>query len=58
MGTRHANIIFRAKVIADAPEAEIEELMRHTDTVAEIQNTLRAATTVTLIEVESVSAAK
>ena len=40
------------------PEAEIEELMRHTDTVAEIQNTLRAATTVTLIEVESVSAAK
>ena len=53
-----SNIIFRAKVVADAPEAEIEELMRHTDTVAEIQNTLRAATTVTLIEVESVSAAK
>lgn len=57
-GDPASNIIFRAKVIADAPEAEIEELMRHTDTVAEIQNTLRAATTVTLIEVESVSAAK
>ena len=33
------NVSYRAKVTAQASEAEIRELMRHTDTVAEIQNT-------------------
>src|SRR6476646_2561943 len=43
-GDGASNVIFRAKVTADAPEAEIDDLMRYTDTVAEIQNTLRAMT--------------
>jgi organic hydroperoxide reductase OsmC/OhrA len=49
-------LTYRAKVVADASEDEIRELMRHTDTVAEIQNTLRTATPVTLGEIEAVTA--
>lgn len=48
------NIVYRAKVTAQASKEEIQKLMRHTDRVAEIQNTLRAGITVTL---ESVDAA-
>jgi organic hydroperoxide reductase OsmC/OhrA len=50
------NVTYRAKVAAQASEAEIRELMSHTDRVAEIQNTLRVGTPVTLsgIEVSSV----
>jgi uncharacterized OsmC-like protein len=54
-GDGASNVIFRAKVTADAPEAEIDDLMRYTDTVAEIQNTLRAMTPVTLTSIEAVS---
>jgi organic hydroperoxide reductase OsmC/OhrA len=54
-GDGATNVIFRSKVTADAPEAEIEELMRYTDTVSEIQNTLRAHTPVTLTSIEAVS---
>ena len=32
-------ITYRARIVADASEAEIQELGRYTDTVAEIQNT-------------------
>lgn len=54
-GSVAENITYRATVEAEAPEADIEALMRHTDTVAEIQNTLRLGTTVTLAEIHAVS---
>ncbi|HEX6772108.1 MAG TPA: OsmC family protein [Acidobacteriaceae bacterium] len=43
-------IRYRANVDADAPREEVLALMRHTDTVAEIQNTLRAGTPVMLTD--------
>ena len=48
------NVTYRAKVVAHADESEIRELMQHTDTVAEIQNTLRVQTPVTLEDIEAV----
>jgi len=45
-GAKH--ITYSASVTADAPEPAIAELMRHTDTVAEIHNTLRQSTPVVL----------
>src|SRR5687767_185552 len=45
-GKPASNIVYRAKVKADASEAKIRELMLHTDTVVEIQNTLRIGTPV------------
>jgi uncharacterized OsmC-like protein len=48
------NVTYRAKVAAQASEAEIREMMKFTDTVAEIQNTLRIATPVVLTEIEAV----
>ena len=50
------NVTYRAKVFAQAGEDEVRELMKFTDTVAEIQNTLRMETPVVLgdIEVEKV----
>jgi uncharacterized OsmC-like protein len=47
-GKPASNIVYRAKVNANASEEEIRELLRHTDTVAEIQNTLRVGTPVKL----------
>ena len=49
------NITYRAKVTAQAGEAEIRELMLHTDRVTEIQNTLRAGTPVVLDGIEVVA---
>lgn len=46
-------IRYRASVDADAPREEVLALMRHTDTVAEIHNTLRASTSVVLTECEA-----
>jgi len=46
------NVTYRAKVRAKASEAEIQTLMKHTDQVAEIQNTLRVETPVRLSQVE------
>jgi uncharacterized OsmC-like protein len=43
------DITYRAQVLANASEEDIEELMRHTDAVAEIHNTLRRASSVTLV---------
>jgi uncharacterized OsmC-like protein len=40
------------EVKADASRQDILDLMRHTDTMAEIQNTLRAATPVALSDCE------
>ena len=49
------NVSYRAKVTAQASEAQIRELMSQTDRVAEIQNTLRHGTTVTLGGLEAVT---
>jgi uncharacterized OsmC-like protein len=51
-GEPATNVTYRAKVFSSASEEEILELMKFTDTVAEIQNTLRVANTVTLSQVE------
>jgi uncharacterized OsmC-like protein len=48
------NVTYRAKVTAAASEEAVRDLMQHTDTLAEIQNTLRAGTPVTLSRVEVV----
>ena len=46
------NVTYRARITGKATAAALEDLARHTDTVAEIQNTLRAGATVNLSEVE------
>src|SRR5574338_1304185 len=48
------NVTYRAKVFAQAEESEIREMMKFTDTVAEIQNTLRNGTNVILGEIQAV----
>jgi uncharacterized OsmC-like protein len=50
------NIVYRAKVVADADEQEIRELMKFTDTVVEVQNTLRIEMPVVLIDIEVLKA--
>ncbi|HEY0702050.1 MAG TPA: OsmC family protein [Candidatus Acidoferrales bacterium] len=52
-GEAARNISYRAVVAASAPRAEILELMRHTDSVAEIQNTLRKGLPVVLAQCEA-----
>ena len=47
------SVTYRAKIDAQASEAEIRELMQYTDTVAEIQNTLRMGTPVVLADIEN-----
>jgi uncharacterized OsmC-like protein len=54
-GEPASSVCYRVKVIADQNEAGIRDLIRHVDTLAEIQNTLRVPTPVTLNEVEVVS---
>jgi len=49
------NLTYRAKVVAQASEEAIRELMHHTDQVAEIQNTLRVETPVRLGLIEAVA---
>ncbi len=49
------NVTYRARVTAQASEADIRELMNHTDRVAEIQNTLRLGTPVTLAGIEVIT---
>jgi uncharacterized OsmC-like protein len=51
-GEHAKNVTYRAKVFAQANEEEIRELMRFTDTVAEIQNTMRIETPVVLTQIE------
>ncbi len=46
------NITYSAKLSGDAKESDILELMKQTDALAEIQNTLRIATPVTLNSIE------
>lgn len=49
------NVVYRAKLAAQASEEEIRELMHFTDTVAEIHNTFRIETPVTLSQIEAIS---
>jgi len=49
-GESAENITYRASVKAQGIEREVLDLMRYTDTVAEIHNTLRRATPVVLTE--------
>ena len=49
------NVKYQAKVFAQASEEEIRDLMKYTDTVAEIQNTLRIGTPVDLAGIETVN---
>jgi organic hydroperoxide reductase OsmC/OhrA len=46
------NVTYRAKITGKGSAAELEALVRHTDTMAEIQNTLRGGASVILGEVE------
>jgi organic hydroperoxide reductase OsmC/OhrA len=46
------NVSYHAKITGKATAAELEALARHTDTVAEIQNTLRGVTPITLDKIE------
>jgi uncharacterized OsmC-like protein len=46
------DVSYRAKVEARASEKEIRDLMTHTDRIAEIQNSLRLGTKVTLAHVD------
>jgi uncharacterized OsmC-like protein len=55
-GSVAEGIEYDATVRARAPEAEIVALMRHTDTVAEVQNTLRRGTPVVLVRATAIDA--
>ena len=46
------NVTYHAKVFAQANEDEIREMMKFTDTVAEIQNTMRTETPVILTQIK------
>lgn len=50
-GEAARNVTYRARIAARGSEAELRELLHHTDRVAEIQNTLRVGVPVTLAEV-------
>jgi uncharacterized OsmC-like protein len=47
-GKPASNIVYHVKVHANANDEKLRELILHTDTVAEIQNTLRLGTPVRL----------
>jgi uncharacterized OsmC-like protein len=52
-GAAASNITYRASVDAKATDQAVLELMRHTDRVAEIHNTLRQSTPVFLAECQA-----
>ena len=49
IGLAATNVRYRASVTSTAPDSAIAELLRHTDAVAEVHNTLRAGTSVQLV---------
>ena len=49
VGLAAKNIRYRARIDSSAPLARIEELLRRTDTVAEVHNTVRAGVAVSLV---------
>lgn len=52
---RAQNVTFAVEVEADATEAEISDLIRHTDRVAEIPNSLRLGTDVKLASFKAIA---
>jgi organic hydroperoxide reductase OsmC/OhrA len=55
-GSAASRLSYRVSVRADAPESAISDLIRHTDLVAEVHNTLRLGIPVVLESFEAVSA--
>jgi len=55
VGEPARNVTYRASVTARVDETQIRELMRHTDRIAEIQNTLRMGVPVNLAEIKAIS---
>jgi organic hydroperoxide reductase OsmC/OhrA len=49
IGLAATNITYSAKVTTDAPDDLVAELLRQTDAVAEIHNTVRSGVAVTLV---------
>ncbi len=49
------NVVYRARVTAHGDEDAIRSLMQYTDQIAEIHNTLRRATPVTLAQLDIVA---
>lgn len=49
VGLAATNIVYRARVESPAPKADIEELLRQTDAVAEVQSTVRAGAEVSFV---------
>ncbi|CAG1008973.1 hypothetical protein BURK1_03599 [Burkholderiales bacterium] len=47
IGIAATNISYRARIVSTASHADIDALLRRTDAVAEVQNTLRAGAKVT-----------
>ncbi|MGV3560841.1 OsmC family protein [Larkinella arboricola] len=47
-GEPGSNFQYKARVSSDAPPAEIDALIRHTDQIAEVHNTLRNGLNITL----------
>lgn len=47
------NITYTSSIEGSASQEDLLALMRHTDTVAEIQNTLRSSVPVTLVQVDA-----
>lgn len=54
-GEPASGVTYQAKVVAKGTEEEIRELMTYTDQVAEIQNTLRVETPITLSKIDIVA---
>lgn len=52
---RAQNVRYSTRVEAEAPEDEILELIQHVDDIAEVHNSLRAASSVELLEAEAIS---
>jgi organic hydroperoxide reductase OsmC/OhrA len=49
VGLAATDIRYRARVSSPAPPAAIEDLLRRTDAVSEVHNTIRAGASVTLV---------
>jgi len=50
IGLAATDIRYRARIASGAPDAAIAELLRHTDAVAEVHNTLRAGVPVARVD--------
>jgi hypothetical protein len=48
VGLAATNITYRARIASPASEADVDVLLRQTDAVAEVQNTIRAGASVSL----------